>query len=66
MAIELDIKGMNCKHCVRAVTKALQSVPGVTQVDVYLESNLAVIEGNPDMASLIKSVRDAGYEAAEK
>jgi uncharacterized membrane protein YraQ (UPF0718 family)/copper chaperone CopZ len=66
MSIELDIKGMDCKHCVRAVTKALQNVPGVTKADVYLERNLAIIDGNPDIASLIKSVHDAGYEAAEK
>lgn len=66
MAIELDIKGMNCKHCVMTVTKALQGVPGVTKADVYLESNLAIIDGNPDMASLIKSVHDAGYEASVK
>lgn len=66
MSIELKIKGMNCNHCAMAVTKALRSVPGVTKADVYLERNLAVIDGNPDIAGLIKSVRDAGYEAAEK
>lgn len=66
MSIELNIKGMNCNHCVRAVTKALQSVPGVVKADVYLERNLAIIDGNPDMASLIKSVHDAGYEASAK
>jgi uncharacterized membrane protein YraQ (UPF0718 family)/copper chaperone CopZ len=66
MPIELNIKGMTCKHCAITVTKALQGVPGVTKADVYLESNLAVIEGNPDVASLIKSVHDAGYEASAK
>jgi uncharacterized protein len=66
MSIELNIKGMNCKHCAMTVTKALQNVPGVTKADVFLERNIAVIDGSPDMASLIKSVHDAGYEAAEK
>jgi hypothetical protein len=66
MGIELNIKGMNCKHCVVTVTKALQNVPGVIKADVFLESNLAIVDGQPNMASLIKSVHDAGYEATAK
>jgi len=64
MATELNIKGMTCKHCAMTVTKALQSVPGVVKADVYMERGLAVVDGTTDVASLIKSVRDAGYEAA--
>ena len=66
MAIELDIKGMNCNHCVLTVTKALKNVPGVKKADVFLERGLAVVDGEADLISLIKSVHDAGYEAAAR
>jgi copper chaperone CopZ len=29
MAIALDIDGMTCSHCVRAVTTALKSIRGI-------------------------------------
>ena len=34
--IQLKVAGMTCEHCVRAATQALQSVPGVEQVEVSL------------------------------
>ena len=32
MTTEIEISGMNCQHCVAAVTRALEAVPGVTAV----------------------------------
>ncbi|HID85279.1 MAG TPA: hypothetical protein EYP54_09315, partial [Anaerolineales bacterium] len=32
--LKLKIQGMTCDTCVRHVTRALQSVPGVVQVEV--------------------------------
>jgi len=36
----IQVKGMTCEHCVAAVTKALQSLPGVSEVQVDLASGL--------------------------
>jgi copper chaperone len=59
------IKGMTCDHCVRAVTKALAQVPGVSGVPrVDLGRGEAVLEGAPDEWAVIAAVRDEGYEAA--
>jgi copper chaperone len=35
---EIKVKGMTCSHCVAAITKALKSLPGVSRVDVDLDS----------------------------
>lgn len=61
--VTLNITGMTCGHCVAAVTKALQAVPGVTAANVNLEKKQAVIEGTSEVAPLITAIVDAGYEA---
>ncbi|MCQ2772910.1 MAG: cadmium-translocating P-type ATPase [Bacilli bacterium] len=61
--IELSIKGMMCEMCVKHVTKALESVPGVSDVKVSLKENYAsVIATGVSRDELVKAVVDAGYE----
>ncbi len=63
--IELKIEGMNCQHCVKAVSDALAEVPGVTRVEsVDLDSASARIEGEADPQALIAAVKAAGYQAS--
>lgn len=62
--IKLTITGMTCEHCVRAVTKALQDVPGVTDVNVTLEPGAAVVRGEMNPADLIAAVTSEGYTAS--
>jgi len=59
----LKITGMTCNHCVGAVRKALQQVPGVESVDVTLEAGQAVVHGDADPAALVQAVKEEGYEA---
>lgn len=63
MAKEYIITGMNCPHCQAAVTRSIQSVEGVTGVDVDLKGGKATVDGNHDSASLIEAVRLAGFDA---
>lgn len=63
MTTELKITGMTCAHCVGAVTRALQSVPGVTGVRVDLAEGRAWVEGDPATEALIRVVADEGYQA---
>lgn len=63
--ITMEIKGMTCGHCVRAVTEALQGVPGVEQVlEVKLQPGSAKVQGTADPAALVKAVEDEGYKAS--
>jgi copper chaperone len=55
---------MTCGHCVAAVKKALEKVPGVTTAHVELEAGRAQVEGDPSLAALLAAVQDEGYRAA--
>ena len=59
----LDVSGMTCGHCQSSVTKALKSVPGVTNAQVDLQSGKAVVEGSADPQQLVSAVAEEGYGA---
>jgi copper chaperone len=60
----IKIQGMSCEHCVKAVTRALSAIDGITDVKVSLEKNEAVFEssGNVDMETIKKAVEEEGYK----
>ncbi len=60
----LKIEGMMCQHCVAHVTKALQGVAGVGEVEVHLKKKTAVVTvlENVDESLLTAAVTEAGYE----
>ena len=60
----LKIEGMMCQHCVAHVTKALQGVNGVTEVEVNLKKKTATVayEETVTDESLVEAVTQAGYE----
>ena len=60
------VTGMTCGHCVSAVTEEVSQVPGVTAVDVDLESGgLTVTSEAPvDDSAVRAAVEEAGYEVA--
>jgi len=62
--IELQITGMTCQHCVRAVRDALGAVPGVARVvEVDLGSGRASVEGDANPEALIAAIQAEGYTA---
>lgn len=62
--IKLQVTGMTCGHCEKAVEKALGALPGVESVvKVSRESEEVVVEGNPDTAALIHAIEEEGYTA---
>jgi copper ion binding protein len=64
MQTKLEIEGMSCEHCVKAVTKALEEIDGVESAKVSLKHKSAEVnhgDGVP-VAALKAAVVDAGYE----
>ena len=61
------ISGMTCQNCVRHVTRALSSLPGVTAVDVNLEKGSATVESSAPIPfdKVQAAVSEAGYEASD-
>jgi copper chaperone CopZ len=63
MKTVLSVTGMSCGHCVAAVTKALEEVPGVESVAVSLEQAEAVVTGQVDNGVLLKAIEEEGFGA---
>jgi copper chaperone len=63
----IKIKGMSCGHCVMAVTKALNAVDGIRDVQVDLKSGVATYEEIKmvDPAVVAAAIKKAGYEIVE-
>lgn len=62
----LKVGGMTCGGCVRSVTRVLQSLNGVKQVEVSLELGEAKVVFDPRSTTLDQirgAVADAGYTA---
>jgi copper chaperone CopZ len=62
------VKGMTCGGCVANVKKALESVPGVTSVEVKRETSNATVTMNHhiDTVTLQKAVKQYGnYELSD-
>lgn len=64
--IELNIEGMSCSACVSHVTKALESVPGVSSAQVDLNTRSAQVTGEAlSGAALVAAVEEEGYNATQ-
>ncbi|WP_028574213.1 heavy-metal-associated domain-containing protein [Desulfonatronovibrio hydrogenovorans] len=62
--IKVNIHGMSCQHCVRAVTEALSRLDGVSNVQVSLEEKQASFEAPQgfDMEKVKKAVEKEGFK----
>lgn len=62
--MEITVKGMSCGHCSQAVTKALEALPGVSQVRVDLATGkVTFASANPvPREDLARAVKAAGYD----
>ena len=58
----LKVEGMTCMHCKMRVEKALKGVSGVTNVQVDLANNQAVVVGSAEKTAMAKAVEEAGYK----
>ena len=64
--VTLEISGMSCGHCVRAVDAALRAVPGVTVREVQVGSAALAVEGGGRedvLARAVQALGEAGYDA---
>ncbi len=66
-ATVITVTGMTCGHCVSAVSSEIGKLPGVTEVEVDLESGAVRItaEPMPETAALAAAVDEAGYQIAD-
>lgn len=58
----IQIKGMSCQHCVASVTKALEELPGISDVQVNLDSGEALYQGEVDEQKIRQAIDNIGFE----
>ena len=60
----VEVKGMTCGHCVNSVTAELKKIPGVSDVNVDLETGKVSIDSASDLdsAAVSAAIEEAGYE----
>lgn len=61
----LKVDGMSCNGCKKRVENALQGIPGVTDVQVDLQSKRAVITGPANVSQFIDAVEELGFTVVE-
>ena len=61
---QIKVSGMTCGHCVNSVTEELETISGVTQVNIDLESGNVTIESGTELDAdqIEAAIKEAGYE----
>lgn len=64
MVSEYIVTGMECQHCVSAVTQEVRAIEGVTTVQVDLATGRVSVRstGPVDVAAVRAAIDEAGYE----
>ncbi|GGO16259.1 copper chaperone [Microbispora rosea subsp. aerata] len=55
------VQGMTCGHCVSSVKEEVGEIPGVTGVEVDLDSGRLDVSGDVSDDAVRKAVEEAGY-----
>jgi len=61
------VTGMTCEHCVAAVSGEVTKLPGVTEVQVDLDTGTVAVTSDQPLsdADVARAVDDAGYRIDE-
>ncbi len=59
---QLQVKGMTCQHCVKAVTKAIQAQDAAATVTVDLPQGTVLVQTSLSREATIQAISDEGYD----
>jgi copper chaperone CopZ len=65
MVTTVQINGMSCAHCVRAVFTALGGVAGISRADVSIGQAVIEHDGSVTQDAIREAISIAGYEVAD-
>ena len=60
----LKVDGMSCEHCVKAITKAVGALPGVSNVAVDLKGKIVTVEHDQALPldKIKYEIEEQGYD----
>jgi copper chaperone len=62
--VTLQVEGMSCGHCVKAIENSVTAISGVDNVQVQLDSGTVNVEFNKDVVEIeqiTNAIEDQGY-----
>lgn len=62
--LRFQVEGMTCGHCAQAVTKAVQAVDAMSEVEVDLAAASVTVRGEGRREDLAAAIEAAGYKVA--
>ncbi len=63
--LTLSVPGMTCGHCEAAVKQEVGAVPGVTGVEVDLDTKDVAVSGTDlDRDAIVAAIDEAGFDVA--
>ena len=62
--MRLNVAGMTCQHCVRAIHEAVSAVAPQAGISVDLAGGTVDVSGPADAASVIAAIQGEGYQAS--
>jgi copper chaperone len=60
--ITIKIKGMSCQHCVNSTRKALEAVPGISNIQIDLAKGEATFDGEVNLQTAKDAIAKIGFE----
>jgi copper chaperone len=63
--VQLNVQGMSCGHCVKAIEGSVGELKGVSNVKVHLETGKVDVEYEANQVSLVtikETIDDQGYD----
>ena len=58
---QLQVKGMTCQHCVKAVTKAIQALDTQATVSIEVPQGTVTVQTTLSLEATAKAISDEGY-----
>lgn len=59
---KLLVKGMSCQHCVKAITKAVQTQDPQATISVELQQGQVTIQSALSLTAIEQAITGEGYE----
>jgi copper chaperone len=64
--IRINVEGMSCQHCVHAITQSVESLSGVSSVEVDLESKIVyVTKEGTSLFQIKEAIEDQGFDVVD-
>ncbi len=59
------VPAIHCGHCKNAIESEVSQVPGVSRVEVDIDSKRVLVEGEPAEDAVLAAIAEAGYEEVQ-